>query len=71
VIAAQFLVNERVDTILAGSVGEGPFHVLRDNLIQIYVLPARLDIRDALRLLNENKLEKMTEPTEQDGAHDA
>jgi predicted Fe-Mo cluster-binding NifX family protein len=71
VIAAQFLVNERVDTILAGSVGEGPFHVLRDNLIQIYVLPARLEIREALRLLNENKLEKMTEPTEQDGAQDA
>jgi len=71
VAAAQFLVTERVDTVLAGSVGEGPFHVLRDNLIQIYVLPARLEIREALLSLNENKLEKMTEPTEQDGTHDA
>ncbi len=37
--AANLLVEEKVDVVLAGSLGEGPFHVLGNNLIQIYSLP--------------------------------
>jgi cation diffusion facilitator family transporter len=62
--AARFLVNEKVDVVLAGGIGEGPFHLLKDNLIQIYVLPERVQIKEAIRLLNENKLERMAAPTE-------
>jgi predicted Fe-Mo cluster-binding NifX family protein len=62
--AARFLVDEKVDTVLAEGIGEGPFHLLRDRLVQIFVLPEQIKLKDALRLFNENKLERMTEPLE-------
>jgi predicted Fe-Mo cluster-binding NifX family protein len=62
--AANLLIEEKVDVVLAGSLGEGPFHVLGDNLIQIYYLPKFAEIREAVRLLNQNLLEKMLSPTE-------
>jgi predicted Fe-Mo cluster-binding NifX family protein len=62
--AANLLVEEKVDVVLAGSLGEGPFHVLGDNLIQIYSLPKSVEIREVVRLLNQNLLEKMVSPTE-------
>ena len=62
--AAHLLVEEKVDVVLAGSIGEGPFHVLGDNLIQIYYLPKSVEIREAVRLLNQNLLERMMSPTE-------
>jgi len=66
---ARFLVNEKVDIVLAENVGEGPFYLLRDNVVQIYVLPTPVTIKEAINLLNENKLMKMTEPTEDHEAH--
>ena len=62
--AANLLVEEKVDVVLAGSLGEGPFHVLGDNLIQIYYLPKSVEIREAIRLLNQNLLDKMVSPIE-------
>jgi predicted Fe-Mo cluster-binding NifX family protein len=62
--AAHLLVEEKVDVVLAGSLGEGPFYVLGDNLIQIYYLPKSVEIREAIRLLNQNLLDKMVSPTE-------
>ena len=62
--AAHLLVEEKVDVVLAGSLGEGPFHVLGDNLIQIYYLPKSVEIREAIRLLNQNLLDKMVSPIE-------
>jgi cation diffusion facilitator family transporter len=62
--AAHLLVEEKVDVVLAGSLGEGPFHVLGDNLIQIYYLPKSVQIREAVRLLTQNLLERMVSPTE-------
>jgi predicted Fe-Mo cluster-binding NifX family protein len=62
--AANLLVEEKVNVVLAGSLGEGPFHVLGDNLIQIYYLPKSVEIREAIRLLNQNLLEKMVSPIE-------
>jgi predicted Fe-Mo cluster-binding NifX family protein len=62
--AAHLLVEEKVNVVLAGSLGEGPFHVLGDNLIQIYFLPKAMEIREAIRLLNQNSLERMISPTE-------
>jgi cation diffusion facilitator family transporter len=62
--AANLLVEEKVDVVLSGSLGEGPFHVLGDNLIQIYSLPKSVEIREVIRLLNQNLLEKMVSPTE-------
>jgi len=60
--AARFLVDEKTDILLVGSVGEGPFHMLRDNMVQMYVMPERVEIKEAIRLLNENGLERVTAP---------
>jgi cation diffusion facilitator family transporter len=68
--AAQFLVDEKVDAVLAGGMGEGPFHLLRDNLVQIFVLPEQVELKEAIRLLNENKLERMTAPFEKNETDD-
>ncbi|MGA3191642.1 MAG: cation diffusion facilitator family transporter [Candidatus Bathyarchaeia archaeon] len=68
--AARFLVDEKVDVVLAGGMGEGPFHLLRDNLVQIFVLPEQVELKEAIRLLNENKLERMTAPFEKNETDD-
>ena len=62
--AANLLVRENVDVTLAGAIGEGPFHILGDNLIQMYNLPKSEDIKDAVRFLARNFLERMVSPTE-------
>jgi len=71
ITAAQFLVNEKVDTVLAGDVGEGPFHLLNDSLVRIHYLPEPVKIEEAIRLLNQNKLERMTTQTEKHDKEDA
>jgi cation diffusion facilitator family transporter len=64
--AAQFLVEEKVDVVLTGGMSEGPFHLLRDGMVQIFVLPEQVELNKAICLLNENKLERMTVPLEKD-----
>jgi cation diffusion facilitator family transporter len=64
ITAAHFLIGEKVEVVLTGGLGEGPFHVLRDNLVQIYYLPKIVGIREAISLLNENLLERMASPIE-------
>jgi predicted Fe-Mo cluster-binding NifX family protein len=71
ITAAQFLVNEKVDMVLSGGLGEGPFHLLRDNLVPIYYLPEPVKIEEAIRLLNQNRLGKMASPTEKHEIPDA
>jgi cation diffusion facilitator family transporter len=61
---ARFLIDEKVDAVLALGLGEGPFHLLKDNMVKIYVLPAKVEVKEAIRLLSENKLEIMIIPTE-------
>jgi cation diffusion facilitator family transporter len=68
--AAQLLVDEKVDVVLAGGMGEGPFHLLRDNLVQIFVLPEQVELREAIRLFNEDKLQRMTVPFEKNETDD-
>ena len=63
--AANLLVEEKVDVVLAGSIGEGPFHVLGDHLIQIYSISKSMKIKEAVNLLNETLLQRMTSPTEE------
>jgi cation diffusion facilitator family transporter len=67
--AAQFLVDEKVNVVLTGGMGEGPFHLLRDSMVQIYVLPERAQVKEAIHLFNTDKLEKMSTPTEKDEAN--
>jgi cation diffusion facilitator family transporter len=62
--ASHLLVEEKVDIVLAGSLGEGPFHLLGDNLVQIFHLPKSVEVREAIRLLNQNLLRRMESATE-------
>lgn len=48
------LVEENVDVVLATSIGEVSFQVLRDNIIRIYYLSSSVDIREAIRFVNQN-----------------
>lgn len=50
--------------VLAGGMGGGPFHLLRDNLVQVYILQKGVEVREAIQLLEDNRLEKMTVPIE-------
>jgi predicted Fe-Mo cluster-binding NifX family protein len=50
--------------------GEGPFHLLRDNFVRIFVLPEQVELKEAIRLLNENRLERMTAPFEKNETDD-
>jgi cation diffusion facilitator family transporter len=63
--AADLLVTEKVDVALVAGLGEGPFHILGDNLIQIYKLPKSMKIVEALDLFSKSLLEKMASPTEE------
>jgi predicted Fe-Mo cluster-binding NifX family protein len=49
--------------------GEGPFHVLRDNLVKMYFLPEPVKLEEAIRLLNQNKLEPIVSPIEKSEKH--
>jgi predicted Fe-Mo cluster-binding NifX family protein len=71
IVAAQFLVDEDVDVVLVGDLGEGPFHRLRENMVQIYHLNEPVKIEDAVRLLSQNKLERMMSPIGEDKSKDA
>ena len=63
-------MNEKVDVVLAGGMGAGPFHLLRDNLVQVYILQKGVEVREAIQLLENNKLEKMTVPIEKKETED-
>ena len=62
--AAKFVVDEKADVIIVVDLGEGPFHLLRDSLVQTYYLQEPVNVEKAINLLNENKLTIMTEPSE-------
>lgn len=69
--AAQFLVDEKVDMIIVGGLGEGPFHLLRDNLVQIYSFQGSVNVNEAASLLIQNKLEKVIAPIDMHETDDA
>ncbi|MBN2151964.1 MAG: cation diffusion facilitator family transporter [Candidatus Lokiarchaeota archaeon] len=64
ITTADFLKSEGVDVILAGGIGEGPFHVLRDGLVEVYDLPGDRGVRKALEDYLDGKLEKVLTPKE-------
>jgi len=66
IVAADLLVKEKVDILLTIDVGEGPFHVLGNNLVQIFKVPNELKIREAVDLFNKKVLNKFDVPTEGD-----
>ncbi len=62
ITSADFLKVEKVDVLLAGEIGEGPFHVLKDGIVEMYNLPSDYGIRKAIEDYLNGKLEKIVSP---------
>jgi len=58
------IIHYNVDLLLTVEIGEISFHILRDNLIDIYKVPeGDVMVKDVARKFLEGKLEKIDSPT--------
>lgn len=62
ITAADFLITNKVNTLLVGELGKGPFHVLRDGFVEIHRLPEDSGIREGIEAFLHGKLEKIVSP---------
>jgi len=62
--AADLLIKENTDALVAENVGEGPFNTLGNSLVSIYRLPKSVTAQEAIRLFTMKSLGRMTSPTE-------
>jgi predicted Fe-Mo cluster-binding NifX family protein len=62
---ADLLMRENVNTLLTGSIGAGPFHILRDSFIEIYELPEEIIAHNAVKDFLEARFERMEEAKEE------
>jgi cation diffusion facilitator family transporter len=60
--AAKFLVEKKVDVVLANELGEGPFHLLKDNFVDIYKFSNITEVSEVLNALLDGALQKMEAP---------
>lgn len=61
--AVEFLVNERINVLVLQEVGEGPFHMLRDNFVRICRVPEGTATAEEV-LEKVSELEEIAGPTE-------
>jgi cation diffusion facilitator family transporter len=61
-VITGLLIDEKVDMIFARNIFAGLFHVLRDNIIQIYQTPQEVTVKEAVSLFNNGLLKKMSPP---------
>jgi predicted Fe-Mo cluster-binding NifX family protein len=57
--AAHLLVGQKADILVAKEIGEGPYHVLRDNGIQILDLDEEPEIKHVLQALARKELRNL------------
>lgn len=62
ITAADFLIKEKINMLLAGDLGEGPFHMLRNSFVEIFKLSLDSGIRETIEALLDDKLEKIVSP---------
>jgi cation diffusion facilitator family transporter len=60
ITSAQFLIEHKVNVLLVKELGEGPFHLLKDNLVKIYRISDNTDLRQTLDAFQRKELESMT-----------
>jgi cation diffusion facilitator family transporter len=60
ITSANFLIEHKVNVLLTKELGEGPFHVLKDNFVKIYKITDNIDIRQILDAFQRKELEPMT-----------
>ncbi len=58
-IAAQFMVDSDVKTLISGELGPVAFHILKNAEIKVYKI-ASVNIEKNLNRFNEGKLEEIT-----------
>lgn len=56
ITVADMLVEEDATVLLSDELGEGPFHLLRDNFVSTYPVEAGSSVRDALDQYMQNEL---------------
>jgi cation diffusion facilitator family transporter len=59
IAAADFLVKHRVDVLVTGGLGEGPFHVLKDGFVKVYKMPDGMRIQEILGALQQKALQSI------------
>ncbi|MCG7848692.1 MAG: cation diffusion facilitator family transporter [ANME-2 cluster archaeon] len=60
---AEFLISRDVNVLIIHDIGDGPFHVLRDNFVKILQMPgATKNVEDVIGKVHE--LNTITSPTE-------
>nr|MDO8115907.1 cation diffusion facilitator family transporter [Candidatus Sigynarchaeota archaeon] len=64
IVAAQLLVDEKVDVVIVGDIGDGPFHLLNDNLVQIYSLLESMKVEAVVEQFCHGKLRRLRTPTD-------
>jgi cation diffusion facilitator family transporter len=64
VTISELILGEEATTLLTAEIGEGPYHILRDSFVEIYVLPERVTAEEAVKIYLNGKLERMEEASE-------
>jgi len=62
--AAHLLARHKADVLVAKEVGEGPYHALRDNSIQIFALNEESNIERVLDAFSRKELTSLAHPKE-------
>lgn len=61
--AARVIIQDRIDILFAHNVGEISYHMLRDNLVDIYEVNDGARVSDIIKDYRLNRLSPMTGPT--------
>ncbi|MFC1803661.1 cation diffusion facilitator family transporter [Thermoproteota archaeon] len=64
VTVSELINGEDTTTLLTAEIGEGPFHILRDSFVEIYELPEKATVEEAVKIYLEGKLKRMEEASE-------
>ncbi len=65
--AAQVMANEKIDAIITGNIGPNAFNLLTQTGIKIYSVSLGVNPREAVNLLNKEKLSEVKFPAERFG----
>jgi cation diffusion facilitator family transporter len=69
IVAAQLLVDEKVDVAIVGDIGDGPFHLLNDNFVQIYSLHESMKVEAVVDQFRQRIFKRMMTPTDKSSSH--
>jgi cation diffusion facilitator family transporter len=59
VTVSELINGEDTTTLLTAEIGEGPFHILRDSFVEIYELPEKVTVKEAVNIYLKGKMKRM------------